>query len=134
MIDQKKIAVIHIVKDELGLEDAEYRKILREVAGVDTSKNLDEIGFRKLMNYFVRSRYYKVNSHGLTFRQKMYIKYLVQGMSWGPNHLANFLRKYYGKTRIDDLTKQEGIKVIESLKKVIQHSSKPRDPYEGRRE
>ena len=33
MIDQKKLAVIHFVKKELGLTDQEYRDILEEMAG-----------------------------------------------------------------------------------------------------
>jgi len=52
-IDSKKLAIIHIVKKELGLSDSEYRKILRKVAGVDSAKELDNKDFRKLMNYRV---------------------------------------------------------------------------------
>ena len=34
MIDNKKLAVIHIVKKELGLTDQQYRDILEKTAGL----------------------------------------------------------------------------------------------------
>lgn len=120
-MDKKKLAVIHIVKNALGIPDEEYRKILREVSGVDTSKDLNEAGFRKLMNYFVRSKYYHVNPYGLTIKQKLFIKYLVAELGWEESHLNNFLHKYYHKNTIDELTKFEAIRAIESLKAVKQH-------------
>ena len=120
-MDKNKLAVIHIVKKELNLTDAEYRSILQEAAGVNSAKELDDERFRRLMHYFVRSKYYRVNPRGLTIRQKMYIKYLVQDMGWDTGHLANFIRKYYHRSRLDTLTKQEAMKAIESLKNVRQH-------------
>jgi len=115
------LALIHIIKKELALSDTEYRDILQEVTGVQSAKELDEEKFRRLMNYFVRSRYYQVNPFGLTMRQKLYIKYLAKGMGWEDEHLENFLRKYYHKSYIDELTRREAIKAIESLKHVMQH-------------
>ncbi|MCK9573260.1 MAG: regulatory protein GemA [Candidatus Omnitrophica bacterium] len=120
-MDKKKLAIIHIVKKELGLVDSEYRAILHDVSGVTSSKDLDEAGFRKLMNYFVRSKYYQVNPHGLTIKQKIFIKYLAGKLGWEEEHLNNFLHKYYHKTKLDELTKEEAIKAIESLKAVNQH-------------
>lgn len=88
---------------------------------MQSAKELDGASFRKLMNYFVRSPYYQVNRFGLTMRQKMYIKYLVQGLGWEDAHIKNFLHKYYHKFEIDRLTKKEAIKVIESLKSIKEH-------------
>lgn len=59
---------MHIVKKELNLSEGEYRDILRKVAGVESAKELDDEKFMKLMKYFVRSRYYKINPFGLTLR------------------------------------------------------------------
>ena len=120
-LDKKKLAVVHIVKKELGLSEAEYRRILREITQVESAKDLDEAGFRKLMNYFVRSRYYRVNQLGLTIRQKLYIDYLIEQLGWEAGHLANFLHKYYHKSSVAELSKQEAIKVIESLKNIRTH-------------
>lgn len=115
------MAVIHIVKKELNLSDAEYRDILQRIAGVRSAKELNEEKFRKLMNFFVRSKYYQVNPFGLTIKQKLYIKYLAKEIGWEEEHLNNFIHKYYHKFNIDKLTRKEAIKVIESLKNIKQH-------------
>ncbi len=120
-MDRKKLAVIHIVKKELNLSDAEYKNILQQVAGVESAKELDDLKFRKLMNFFVRSKYYQVNPYGLTIKQKLYIKYLAKEISWEEEHLNNFVHKYYHKSDLDKLTRREAIKVIESLKAIRQH-------------
>ena len=65
-MDIKKLAAIHIVKKELKLSDEEYRNILKEVTGVSSAKELDDDKFRKLMNFFVRSKYYRINPFNLT--------------------------------------------------------------------
>jgi len=70
------------------------------------------------MHYFVRSRHYKINPFGLTVRQKLYINSLTQELGWDEGHLRNFISKYYHKSALDSLTKQEAIKVIESLKSI----------------
>lgn len=122
-VDKRKLALIHIIKKELKLSDSEYRRMLKEAAGVESSKYLDDNRFRQLMNYFVRSRHYRVNSFGLTIRQKLYIKYLAREIGWSPEHLDNFLNKYYRKSRVDDLNRKEAAKVIESLKNIRQRHS-----------
>lgn len=121
MVDHKKLAVIHIVKKELGLTDDEYRDTLEKVTGVRSAKDLDERGFRKLMNYFARSEYYRINRDGLTFRQKMYIKNLKEQLGWHESHFTNFLKKYYKRPTLESLTKKEAGKVIESLKNIREH-------------
>jgi len=120
-MDKKKLALIHIVKKELGLSDPEYRAILQKAAGVNSAKELDDEKFRALMNYFVRSSHYRLNAQGLTIRQKLFIKYLAQQLHWEQDHLNNFIHKYYGETDINALTRKEAIKVIESLKHIRQH-------------
>jgi hypothetical protein len=121
VIDRKKIALIHIVKKELNLDDAAYRKVLIDQANVASANKLDEAGFRKLMNYFVRSPYYQVNNYGLTIKQKLYIKSLAGSLQWEEGHLNNFLNKYYHKKDISQLSRIEASHVIESLKNVKQH-------------
>ncbi len=125
MIDQKKLAVIHIVKKELGLADKDYRDILEGVAGVRSARDLDDSGFRKLMNFFARSGYYRKNKDGLTFRQKLYVKDLKDRLHWQDQHFENFLKKYYKKVKIENLTKKEAGKLIESLKNVLKHTISP---------
>lgn len=120
-MDKNKLAVIHIVKKELNLSDKEYRGILKDISGVTSAKELDEAKFKKLMNYFVRSKYYRINPFGLTIRQKLYIRHLAQELGWESVHLNNFIHKYYGKSGSGMLTRRQAIKLIESLKAVKQH-------------
>jgi hypothetical protein len=122
-IDNKKLAVIHIVKKELGLTDNEYRDILERETGVRSAKDLNEQGFARLMRYFTRSRHYRTSKDGVTFRQKLYIKYLVRDLGWDSNHFRNFLKKYYKKTGVDSLTKKEASKVIVALKNILKNVS-----------
>jgi len=122
-INRKKLALIHIVKKELRIDDQDYRCLLRRIAGVDSSKELDEPGFRKLMRFFVRSPYYRVNPFGMTLKQKLYITRLAHQLSWDKAHLVNFLHKYYRRDGVGDLTRKEASKVIESLKAIRAHES-----------
>ena len=95
MIEKKKLALIHIVKKELKLDDKEYRNILRTATGVQSAKELNDAQFKKLMNYFVRSKHYRLNAYGLTLKQKLFIQYLAETMGWDQSHLSNFIHKYY---------------------------------------
>jgi hypothetical protein len=119
VLDQKKLAVIHIVKKELGVSDREYRDTLEKVAGVRSAKDLDDQGFGMLMRYFARSRHYRADREGITFRQRMYIKHLVEDLGWDAAHCANFLKKYYKTSAMEALSKKEASKVIESLKHIL---------------
>ncbi len=118
MIDNRKLALVHIVRKELGLRDEEYRKLLKETAGVESARELDDEKFRKLLARFARSDLYTVYPGGLTIRQKLFIKSLAGRMNWSREHLENFLKKYYHKNDIDSLTKKEASGVIESLKSI----------------
>lgn len=120
-MDRKKLAVIHIVKKELGLSDEEYRDILEKYAGVRSAKDLDEKGFRKLMHHFVRSHHYRSSRDVITLRQKMYIQHLVSEAGWDENHFVNFMKKYYRKSALECFSKKEASKLIESLKNIIKH-------------
>ena len=123
MLDKKKLALIHIVKEELHLSDEQYRAILYKVAGVRTAKELQEHTFRKLMRYFVRSEHYRINAYGVTMRQKLYIQSIAQMLHWSTEHLNNFIHKYYHKPDIRALTKTEATKLIQSLKHVVEHDN-----------
>ena len=122
-LDKKKLALIHIVKKELKISDRDYRCLLKRIAGVESSKDLDEAKFRKLMSFFVRSDYYRVNAFGMTLKQKMFIKLLTRQLGWEEDHLRNFIRKYYRREGLDALTRKDASSLIESLKAIRAHGS-----------
>jgi hypothetical protein len=123
-MDRKKLALVHIVKKELNLSDEDYRCILRRIAGVESSKDLDEDRFRKLMRFFVRSDYFRANAFGMTLKQKLFIKALASDLAWDPTHLTNFIRKYYRREGLDALGRKDASKLIESLKAIRVHESR----------
>lgn len=121
-IDRNKLAVIHIVKKELGLDEERYREILREAAGVESSRDLDDASFRRLMNVFMRSTHYRPRPDGITLRQKYFIGSLRRELGWGEDHFRNFLAKYHHQEHLERLTKAEASRLIESLKNVKAHA------------
>ncbi len=52
MIAKSKIAVIQVARQQLGLSDDDYRNILRNCAGVASSKDLGDDGFEAVMFRF----------------------------------------------------------------------------------
>lgn len=126
MLDHSKLAIIHITKEELRLSDEEYRNLLQDACGVRSSRDLDEAGFQKLMRFFARSRHYRINRNGMTFRQKLYIRHLVGNLGWQEDHFINFLKKYYHHGVLEQLTRVEASNLIESLKHIIsRHFEEP---------
>ena len=48
-LTRKQTALIHVAKTQLALSDERYRFILREMAGVESAKDLDRTGFEYVM-------------------------------------------------------------------------------------
>lgn len=89
MIDNKKLAIVHLAKKTLSMADDDYRALLQRVAGVDSSKRLDGKGFAALMLEFGRlgfestaaSEKRKVSSRQsdhATYAQRAYIRRMWQ--------------------------------------------------------
>jgi len=51
MISKEKIALLHVGKAKLGWSDGVYREALRFHGGVKSSKDLDEDGFKKVIDH-----------------------------------------------------------------------------------
>lgn len=47
----QQLAVLHVAKKQLGLDDDTYRDILKAHAGVRSAKDLDTDGFENVMRY-----------------------------------------------------------------------------------
>ncbi len=123
-MDNKKLAVIHIVKKELSLADEEYRDILERITGVRTSKNLTDSQFHKLMRYFVRTRHYRVASKRITLRQKYYIKQLKKDLGWDDSHFQNYINKYFHNCDLETYSKHDASNLIVALRKILRAREK----------
>ena len=51
MLAHKKIALLHVVKKQLGWDEETYREVLNNHAGVKSSKALDYAGFLAVMDH-----------------------------------------------------------------------------------
>ena len=51
-LSRKQTALIHVAKKQLALEDGDYRAILRQEAGVESSRALDADGFKSVLRRF----------------------------------------------------------------------------------
>jgi phage gp16-like protein len=51
---RKQLAAIHAARRDLGLDEDGYRLMLREVAGVDSAKDLDMAGRRQVLDHLRR--------------------------------------------------------------------------------
>ena len=52
MISPKRIAVVQVARQQLKLDEAQYRGVLRELGNVESAKDLDEAGFEQVMLRF----------------------------------------------------------------------------------
>ena len=118
-MDNKKLAVIHIVKRELSLSDEEYRNILERVAGVRSSKDLTDSQFHKLMRYFVRTLHYRVTGKGITLRQKYYINQLKKDLGWDGSHFQNYINKYFHNRDLETYSKHDASNLIVTLNAIL---------------
>lgn len=50
-LNHKQIAVIHVAKNKLELDEQQYRSILMQVAGVASATDLDIAGFEAVMGF-----------------------------------------------------------------------------------
>jgi hypothetical protein len=53
-INRKQLSLIHLAKSRLGLEEEDYRAILARFGRVKSAKDLDQAGFKDVMDAFTR--------------------------------------------------------------------------------
>ncbi len=125
------IAAIKILQKQLALSDAEYRAILREVAGVSSATQLDADGdravMRRLYSILDARRPIETPPPKTPTEAKIWaLWYDIQGYLPEPErtvaYLLGFIRRASGNpaikvaTDIATLTKQQAYHTIEALK------------------
>lgn len=136
-IGRKKRALVHIAKEDLHLDDQSYRQILKGVAGVESSTQLDRKGFKKVMNRFQEMGFkgllpnpYQPTPKGrlipsdspqglesITPSQKAFLSYLLEQLNWEKDHYHAFCLRIIKKA--EPLTKREGQKIIIGLLAIL---------------
>ena len=136
-IGRKKKALVHIAKGDLHLDEETYHQILKGVAGVESSTELTEKGFEKVMRRFqemgfkglLPDPYQPVPKGRLippdspqgqerkTSNQSGFISYLLEKLSWDEGHYQAFCRRIIKKP--EPSTKRDGQKMIIGLMAVL---------------
>jgi len=136
-IGRKKKAIVHIAKEELHLDEESYRQILKGVAGVESSTQLTEAGFEKVMRRFQEMGFkgllpdpYQPVPKGrlipsdspqgqetITPSQLSFISYLLEKRQWDNGHYHTFCQRII--KRPDPLTKRDGQKIIIGLMAIL---------------
>ena len=140
-IGRKKKAIVHIAKEELHLDEESYRQILKGVAGVESSTQLTEAGFEKVMRRFQEMGFkgllpdpYQAVPKGrlipsdspqgqetITPSQLSFISYLLEKLGWEEEHYRAFCRRVI--KRPDPLTKRDGQKMIIGLMAILRQNA-----------
>ena len=140
MISKRKIALVHVGKKQLGLTDSEYREILRHHGGVESAADLDEDGFKRVIDhmkavgFWVKRRFEQTRPRDpgdlLTPGQLKVIEHLWRDLSEyvGGAKYAPFRRGFYQKRlsipALGPQTRAQANAVIEALKNRVQAEMK----------
>jgi len=145
-IGQKKKALVHIAKEDLHLDEATYRQVLKGVAGVESAAQLTTEGFTKVMNRFQEMGFKGLLRHpyhpapkgrlipedspqgleAITASQRHFIAFLLNQLTWDNDHYFNFCKRIIKKP--DPLTKREGQKIIIGLLAILRQRARKGGP------
>lgn len=143
-IGRRKKALIHIAREDLHLDEESYRQILKSVAGVESSAQLDREGFEKVMRRFQEMGFKGLlpypyrpvpkgrlipsdspqGNEAITDSQRGFITYLLENLGWDEGHYHAFCRRIIKKGTPG--TKREGQKIIIGLMAILRHRDRRR--------
>lgn len=119
-MNNKQLSLIHILKNQLNLDENTYRSILWETFEVNSSKDLSPAQASDLIDWLKRQlptqQAYDYNNNFLSNAQRQYILDLSRNTV---TNLRAFCSKIVHRNieNIDTLTKKEAISVINALKR-----------------
>ena len=133
----KKKALVHIAREDLHLDEESYRQILKGVAGVESSTQLNKEGFEKVMKRFQEMGFKGLLPHpyqpvpkgrlipfgspqgleSITLSQQDFISYLLEELNWDDGHYHAFCQRIV--KRAAPLTKRDGQKIIIGLMAIL---------------
>jgi len=120
-------ALVHVAKNQLGLDDDLYREILMQEAGVSSASELDYKGFERVMKRFRKLGFRRKRTQPaerpqpggtITPRQQAKIAELYAALGWtDPRRQMGFSRRVCGVPWPQ--TRAQANKVIEALKQMV---------------
>ncbi|MDI3480808.1 MAG: hypothetical protein PWQ97_463 [Tepidanaerobacteraceae bacterium] len=130
MINNRQKSLIHLAKNQLGLDDDTYREILMQEAGVNSSKDLTNDSFEKVLKRF-KFLGFKVKRTEVE-KPKPY-DIVSQGQLKKMEHLYEDIGLFDKRRQIGfnkrmtghawPQTREEANKVIEALKSMIKRGA-----------
>jgi phage gp16-like protein len=135
-ISNEKKAVIHVAKQQLHMAEEDYRTLLRQAAGVESSSDLDEAGFTTLMATFERLGFRSTKGRAQQARREGMasaaqigkIRALWQAYTGKDNEsaLGHWLEKHFHVSHVRFLEGWRAGKAIAILKKMSEHPNAKR--------
>lgn len=127
-LSKRQIALIHVAKTKLGLDDDLYRAVLVNLCGVTSSKELDQAGFDTVMGFFEWRGFKPMTRNGANYGPRpgmasyaqleliraLWFEY-SQGRA-GEGELNKWLERCFKLTSLRFLDKATAPKVITALK------------------
>jgi phage gp16-like protein len=126
-----QIKLVHVAKRQLGLDEADYRQILLDVAGVGSSKDLTPRGFEDLMAHFEHrgfrrpsgaegpADYWRMKKFQRGIKADARQVHLISQLAAGTNYRLGGLCMRFSQGRTErpaELTAKEASQLIEMLK------------------
>lgn len=128
-LTRPQTTILHVAKSKLALDDETYRQVLVRVAGVTSSKELDNAGFQAVMGFFDYAGFRPLGKGAprygdrpgmATFAQLELIRELWRELrredETNDEALAGWLLKYHKVHSLRFLTLDAARKVITALK------------------
>lgn len=124
-ISKRKIGLLHVAKQRLGLSEADYRQVLRDAAGVSSARDLDEDGFKNVLARFqslgfttsIERRNYGHRAGMATPEQLEYIRGLWRQYASGHDSgLEHWIEHDFGVSALRFLDQPTAGKVLTALK------------------
>jgi phage gp16-like protein len=126
-LSHKQLALLHVAKTKLGLDDATYRTALIRLGGVTTATELDQEGFEALLAFFEYSGFrplertgpdYGIRPGMASFAQLELIRQLwVEWSGSGiDNGLDTWLKAHFKRDSLRFVTKADAARIITALR------------------
>lgn len=130
LIAPKKIALVHVAKRQIGLEEDAYRTMLVRVAGVDSADYLTEADFELVMRELTRLGFRPRKGFGrrVGFASPAQVKLIrvlwdgyqgKQGGDAGDHALNAWLTRYHHVSALRFLTSEKAAAVLTGLKQMV---------------
>ena len=120
-----QVKYLHVLYRTVGWDEEMYRDMLNYHFGVRSSKDLtfsQATGYISLLQQIIKAMDNRITSKQMYLVHQLWAAIDYSGGKEGDTHLNAFLTKYYNKSTLAQLTKQEGIKLVKQIKQMTKQA------------